>query len=190
MRQGLGFIGATLLLYGYIPYFRHIWIGKTRPHAFSWLIWFLLAAIGFTAQISNGGGAGSLVSGSGAAAGFVILVMATLRGERRIVPLDWFFLAGALVALAAWVLSHSPLISVILISVIEVLAFAPTFRKAFARPHEETVVTFGLSTLACLLGIAGLGQITIITALYLATAVVMNGGLVGMLLVQRHRLVL
>jgi hypothetical protein len=75
-----------------------------------------------------------------------------------------------------------------LISIIEVLAFAPTFRKAFARPYEETVLTFALSTAACLLGVAGLGQITIITALYLATAVVMNGGLVAMLLIQQRRL--
>ena len=59
-------LGAVAIIIGfisYLPYFRDIFKGKTKPHAFSWLIWAILTAIGFAGQISDNAGPGSWALG-------------------------------------------------------------------------------------------------------------------------------
>src|SRR5580698_5703228 len=61
-------LGASAILIGcisYVPYFRTIFSGKTKPHAFSWLVWGILTAIAFGGQIVGKGGAGAWVTGFG-----------------------------------------------------------------------------------------------------------------------------
>ena len=47
----LGIIAVIIALAGYVPYFRDIFRGKTKPHAFSWLVWASLTGIAFFGQI-------------------------------------------------------------------------------------------------------------------------------------------
>ena len=70
----LTIIASFLLIGSYIPYFRDIYSGKTKPHAFSWFIWSLSACIAFAASIVKGGGAGAWVMGMSGAACFILKV--------------------------------------------------------------------------------------------------------------------
>ena len=62
-REFLGTLSVLIGIVGYIPYFRGIFSGRTKPHAFSWLVWAVLTATGFFIQLSEGGGAGSWALG-------------------------------------------------------------------------------------------------------------------------------
>jgi uncharacterized membrane protein HdeD (DUF308 family) len=55
----LGYITLIIGVISYSFYFRNISRGKTRPEAFSWLIWSILAFITFFAQRAGNGGPGS-----------------------------------------------------------------------------------------------------------------------------------
>lgn len=188
MKVFLGSLAILIAIYSYIPYFRNILRGKTKPHAFSWFIWSLLTGIAFFAQIADKGGPGAWVTGFTALVCFFFFILALNRGEKNIVWLDWLSLIGALVALAIWTLTSDPLLSVILITVIDGLGFIPTFRKSFNKPNEETALTYSLSAIKFAIAIAALDNVTIVTTLYPASLVIMNGLFVVMVLMRRKKL--
>lgn len=190
MKITLAIIATALAFYSYIPYFRNIFARKTKPHAFSWLIWSLLTGIAFVAQLSNGGGAGSWVSGFTAIVCFVIFLLALKYGEKHIVRIDWVFLFGAFGAMALWAITEDALLAVILITIIDALGFAPTFRKSFHKPNEETALTYGLSAVKFAIAIAALENLSVVTVLYPLSLVVMNGAFVVMVLVRRKQLLI
>jgi len=179
---------ATVVgIIAYIPYFRDIVGGRTKPHVFSWFVWGLLTAIAFIAQVSDGAGPGALVTGFTALASFVFVAMALKWGEKHITRTDWASLVGALVSLGLWLVTKTPLLSVILITIIDALAFYPTFRKSYFKPYQETMVTYTLSGLKFALAVAALDRWTVITALYPLSLVVMNWVFVGVLVVRRRQ---
>lgn len=183
----LGTVAVIVAFVSYIPYFRNIFAGKTKPHAFSWLVWCVLNAIAFAGQISDRGGAGAWAVGLTAAVMLVIFSLALTKGEKHITRSDWLCLIGAGLALVLWGITSEPLLSVILITVIDALGFIPTVRKSYHKPHQETLVTFLLSTVKYLLVVIALQNYSLVTALFPISLVVMNGLFVAMLLVRRRQ---
>ena len=183
----LGTIAIIIALAGYVPYFRDIFRGKTKPHAFSWLVWASLTGIAFFGQLFDKGGAGAWVTGFSALVSFVIFFLALQKGEKNITASDKWSLGGAGVALMLWYLTQSPLGSVILITVIDALGFYPTFRKSYYKPHEETMLTFFLSGLKFVIAIIALENYSAVTYLYPASLVLMNFIFVGLLIVRRRK---
>ena len=55
----LGLASVIIGFVGYVPYLWGMYQGKVRPHAFTWLLWGLLTAIAYAAQLSDHAGAGS-----------------------------------------------------------------------------------------------------------------------------------
>lgn len=184
----LGITATAIGLVSYIPYFKNILANKTKPHAFSWLIWGILTAIGFAGQVVGLAGPGAWVTGVTAIICFIIFFFALIKGERNIVLLDWLSLGGAFIALLFWFITNGPLLSVILITLIDALGFLPTFRKAFIKPYEETGSTFFWGGVKFIIGLFALERVSIITAFYPLSIVVMNWVFVGMLVVRRRRL--
>lgn len=182
----LGISASVLGFIGYVPYFRDIFQGRTKPHIFSWFVWSLLTGIAFFAQLSKGAGAGAWVTGFTAAVSLSIAILAFFRGEKHITKIDWATFIGALSGLIFWGLTANPLSAVIIITVTDALAFAPTFRKSYCKPHEETASTFALSALKFVFGLAALQSYNLTTWLYPASLVLMNGLFVVMLLLRRH----
>lgn len=188
MKDFLGVLAVCIALYSYIPYFRDIFKGKTKPHAFSWFVWGLMTAIAFFAQVSGGAKAGAWATGFTALICFVIFGCALKYGRKNIVAVDWFFLGGAMFSLALWAVTKDPLASVLIITIVDMLAFVPTFRKSYHKPHEETVATYSLSALKFLIAMFALNTFTITTALYPLSLVLTNSLFVAMVYVRRGQL--
>ncbi|MBN8549007.1 MAG: hypothetical protein J0M12_06810 [Deltaproteobacteria bacterium] len=184
----LGSVAALIAVAAYIPYFRDIFLGKTKPHAFSWLIWALLCGIGFAGQLADQGGAGSWITGLTSVACFAVFVLALFRGERDVTRGDWCCLFFSLAAIPLWILTESPLWSMILITIIDTVGFIPTFRKSYYKPEQETAVTYTLSSVKFLLAIVALNNYSIVTVLYPASLVLINGAFVVMVYVRRAML--
>ena len=47
----IGGAATVIGVVGYVPYFRDIFRGTTKPHPFSWFLWALLAGIAFAAAV-------------------------------------------------------------------------------------------------------------------------------------------
>src|SRR5581483_9736264 len=104
-----------------VPYIRGVLNGRTKPHAFSWLVYSVMTGIAFFGQIAGGGGAGAWVNGLTAIVCFVIFIFGLIKGRANIAFIDWFSLSGAAVALIFWFVTKGPLLSVILVTLIDAL---------------------------------------------------------------------
>lgn len=179
---------ATLIgLIGYIPYFRDIFKGTTKPHVFSWFIWSLLTGIAFAAQVVEGAGPGAWVTGFTAVVCSAVAVLAFSKGEKEITKSDWVCLVLALLGIALWLVTDNPLTAVIVVTITDALAFIPTFRKTYFKPHEETLTEYALAAVKFFISIIALESLTLSTWLYPASLVIMNGAFVVMALIRRRK---
>lgn len=190
MKSFLGLLAVVIGLIGYVPYFRTIFNGKTKPHAFTWLVWGILTAIAFVGQVVGKGGSGAWVTGFTAFMSFIIFILALAKGKKDFPLADWLCLGGCMVGLALWAITGDPLAAIILITVIDMLAFAPTFRKSYSKPYTEPAFTYTLSGLKFVVALFALHELSATTVLYPASLVLTNGLFVAMVLVQRKRLAL
>jgi hypothetical protein len=184
----LGVLAVIIGLVGYVPYLRNIFNGKTKPHAFSWLVWGILTGIAFVAQVHSKGGAGAWVTGFTAGVCIFIFMLALWKGAKDFPLVDWLALAGAGVASLLWLVTNGPLAAVILVTIIDALGFIPTFRKSYIRPNEETTFTYSLSGLKFVVGIIALQHYSAVNIIYPASLVITNGIFVLMVLSRRAQL--
>jgi hypothetical protein len=88
--------------------------GKTKPHAFSWLVWGILQVAVFFASTSKGGGTGAWAIGATAVLDFVIFGISLFKGEKEITRLDKTSLIVALLGMGLWVVTTDPIWSVLI----------------------------------------------------------------------------
>jgi hypothetical protein len=86
------------------------------------------------------------------------------------------------------VITSDPLIAVIVVSIADLLAFIPTFRKSFHKPFEETLATFSLGAVRDVFGILSLQSLTVVNWLYPATLMISDSAFALMLVVRRRQL--
>ncbi|MDD9899742.1 MAG: hypothetical protein OXT65_02040 [Alphaproteobacteria bacterium] len=183
----LGGLAVVTGLCFYATYFYGIWRGQIRPHAYTWLVFSILNGIGFAALHLEGGGPGAWTLGVTSFASFVTFVIGLLMREKDITRSDTVALVFALLAIPVWVVTDNALWAVIIISCIDVAALYPTFRKSWHKPHEEGALSFTLSGVEYSFALAALQSYSVITVLYPATIVVVDGLLVLMLLYRRRQ---
>ncbi len=182
----IGIIAVILSIVGYIPYFRDTLRGKTKPHVYTWFIWGLVTAIAFGLQVSAGAGVGSWVTLTVAILAFIIFGLGVRSGEKDITRSDTIFLMLAFIALFLWLIAKQPMLSVILVSSIDMLGFAPTIRKSWHKPFSETLFTYELGAFRHGLSLLALQNYNIVTWLYPGSWAVANA-LFSLMLVLRRR---
>lgn len=181
-------MSAALALIGYLIYVKDIFAGKTKPHMFSWLIWGLLAVVGFFGQVSGNAGAGSWVTGMTAAGCLAIFVIAIFKGESSISSVDKVLLVMAVLAIVLLVTVDDARISTTLASFALVVASFLTIKKLYHKPHEETAQTFVLNTVKFVPALFALQTYSYLTVVYPASALVTNGCVVIAIAVRRNYL--
>jgi len=175
----VGAVGQGLYLW---QIFRH----KVKPHIFSWIVWGLLGLIGFAAQYAANAGPGCWSMGIFAATCFVIAGTGFFYGEKSISRSDWICFFSLLSAIPAWVLTNNPLWAAIIVSIIDAVAFYPTFRKSWMHPHNEGVTAFFIYSVQMVLSLSALDNYNLTTALYPAVILIMNVSLAVVLLYRRR----
>lgn len=185
-RVWLVVIGMVLGLQNYAYYIYKTLKGVFKPHLFSWGIWMILGAIIFAAQYSKDAGPGmwqtfTMVLGLAA-----ITLLAVFKGDKNYTRSDWLCLFFSLMAIPLWVLTKDPLWSVILVTIIDVVATWPTIRKAYVRPHEESSRAFFTAAIICSMGFLALSKLTVTTGLYTGTIAILNYATTALILMRRR----
>lgn len=183
-----GGIAVLLGALGHLSYIRGIIKGEVKPHPFTWLTWAILTSIAFVAQVAEGGGAGAWVTGATAATSFIFSAIGLKTGTKFITRIDWWFFIAALLSIPPWYFIGNPVWSVVLITIIDAVAFAPTFRKAYFYPQTEDALTFVFSSTKFIFGILALSTFNLATVLYPASLVLANGAFVIMVMLRSRAL--
>lgn len=187
IKELLGAIAVVLTILGYIPYIRDTLKGKTTPHVYTWFLWSLVSYIAFALQISDKAGPGAYLTFTAATVTLIISILGLRQGKRDITFSDTVFLILALIALVLWLFAKQPTASIILVSIVDVLAFVPTIRKSWKKPQEETLSSYATNTVRFAIGIAALERYTLVSSLYPFIWLVANGLFSLYLVIRRQQ---
>jgi hypothetical protein len=183
-----GVLAIVFTILTILPYIRGIRRGETKPHMFTWLIWTLTMGILAAAQMSDEAGPGAWAMTIGAVLNFVVFLSAIKQGEKNITLSDWVTFLIALLALPLWFFTHDPLWSVILLTSIDGLGYVPTFRKSWAKPQEEVILTYIFSGSWQILSLFAIVNYSWVTVLAPATFTMISAVLVIYLFLRRRAL--
>ena len=178
-------IWIILTFIWYYHYIRDIFLWKTKPHIFTWLIWWSLTLIAFIAQLSDNAWPWAWITWITAFVSIFIAIISIKKWEKEITKSDKYSFLGAVLAILIWYFTDNALYWVMLITLIDALWFYPAFRKSYYKPFEETLSTYLLSGTKSIFWIIALTNFTLVTCLYPLSLVVMNFVFVVMLMIRR-----
>jgi len=182
----LGAAAIVLTFVGYAPYLRDLIKQKIRPHIFSWLVWAIVTALIFALQISAGGGAGAYATLAVSILIVVVFLLSLRNGDRDIKRVDVIFLIAALLCIPLWLVVEQPVLSIILLSTVDMLGFAPTIRKSWKDPFSETLSLYVITAFRHALSVIALSEYNIVTMLFPLTWVFANAAFAVMLIARRR----
>jgi len=163
----LSAVAIFLTFYGFYPYIRSILKNEFKPHVFSWIIWATTTFIVFFAQLEGGGGVGAWPTGVSATITCYVAYLAYKKiGDIKITRLDRVFFLIAMSSIPFWYVTADPLWAVIILTTVDVFGLAPTLRKAYDKPYEESVQFYAIITVRNLISIIALDIYSTTTILF------------------------
>ena len=185
LKEVLGFLAVAISVFSLLPYIIDILKKKTKPHLYTWIVWTPLTFIAFFAQVSGNAGPGAWTTGVTATLCLIILALAFPFGTKNITKSDNWSLVGVAIAAALWFVVKNAVASIVLVTLIDVMAFIPTIRKSLTHPHEETLITHEASMAKHFISLFALDRVSILTALYPAAVCLANAVLVSVIIIKR-----
>ena len=182
----LAIVAVCLTIFSYAPYLRGIFLGTTKPHLFTWIVWALTTSIAAIIQIVKGAASGAWPTSVGAILCILVSLLSIKRGSTDIKKIDWLFLLASLGALPLWAISKDPTWSAILVTGICIVASFPTLRKSWSSPEQEVALTYAIGIVRFLLSIVALKSYSIATTVSPAGMVFMNILIFSLLLIRRR----
>ena len=188
-KEILSIIAIALTFIAFIPYIQSIHQGKTKPHAFSWIIWASVTFIVFLAQLADKGGAGAWPIGvSGLITLYVAILAYLKKSDIIITKKDWLFFITAMTALPFWYFTSNPLWAVVILTTVDLIGFALTFKKAYHRPYEEPLIFFILMASRNLISIMALENYSLTTILFPAATALACIVFIQMVILRRTKI--
>jgi hypothetical protein len=181
----LALVASVITVIAYIPYFKDLFAGKTKPHLYTWLVWGVTQGTASVALIKGGGNFAAISVILGAILVLSIFVLSFKYGTKNITKSDTIVLVLALLAIVVWWQLDSALIAVLMVSAIDGIGYIPTFRKTWSDPLSETPVFWLLMALAMIITIISSGEYNLLTVTYVAVLGVCNATVLGITVFRR-----
>lgn len=182
-------IAIAMTFYAFLPYIKSIKQGKTKPHVFTWIIWGSTTFVVFLAQLADKGGPGAWPIGlSGSITIYVAYLAYKNKADTTITRVDWVFLITAFAALPAWYITSDPLWAVVILTVVDVIGYGPTFRKAYFLPYEEQLSFYLIMAIRNTIATFALTNYSVTTVLFPAVMATQTYIFIIMVLYRRKQL--
>ncbi len=178
MKEIIAIIAAILAFVGNISYLKDVFKGRIQPHPYTWFIWSIVSMTTFFGGLAKGAGIGALPTG--VAEGFTIIIFLfslkyLFQGKAgHIRKIDNYFLAICLLGLIPWVITKDPTISVVIVVLIDIVAFIPTLRKTWRHPETEKPLLYEMNVARHILTLFSLNAYNIATTFHSFAMIVTN----------------
>lgn len=182
MHEIIGVITVILAIAVHVPYLLGTIKGTIKPHPFTWILWTLLTLIVFFAQFMDGAGPGAWGTGIIGAICVFITIACLRYGFQNIKKSDVVLFVIGLATIPLWLITDDPTLSVIIVTAIDVVAFAPTFRKSYMKPYDEPLYLYFTNILRHGLSLFAIVNVTIATAFFPFVIMIANIALTGFLI--------
>lgn len=183
-------IASILAIVGNVSYLRDTFRGRVKPHPYTWFVWSIVSMTTFFGGLAKGAGIGALPTGIAEAFTIVIFVFSLkylFQGKAgQIRSIDNYFLAAALLGLIPWALTKDPTISVVIVVVIDIIAFIPTLRKAWEHPETEKPLLYEMNVSRHVLTLFSLGAYNIATMFHSIAMICTNTIMTVFVVRKRH----
>lgn len=186
MKETIAVIASLIAIAGNVPYLRDVINKRVRPHPYTWLLWTIVSGVSFFGQLAKGAGIGVLPTASAEIFTVIIFIYSLQYGFKNIGKNDTYFLIIALLGLIPWVLTKDPTISIIIVVAIDLMAFVPTMRKTWYKPHTETPTLYSMNVVRHILTLFSLQAYNIATTLHSIAMIITNSYMT--FLITFHRL--
>ncbi len=178
-------LAAISNVIGYGVYLWMIIKNKIKPHGITYLIWSIIVGLNFTIQVISGVGKGAALLGINFAGCTLVFIFCYLKKHIAYDRIDWVCFFLAIFAVILWLLTKTPIYSVILSCIIDILAILPSFRKTFNKPYEDSALLFFISGLEYLMSFPSYQIISFIVILYPAFVISADFSYAGFMFVRR-----
>ena len=185
----LGIAAGVINTIGLLPYLRDIFRHKTKPERATWWIWLVLNFIALSAQWAAGATWSlGLTVGQIFAVG-LIAVLSLKYGYGKFHKKHYISLAVAGVGVLIWKLTSDPLAALVIVVLIDFMAFYLTIVKSWHAPNTETLSSWVLASIAAGCGVLAIGEWTdIAKSIYPGYIFIANSFLVMLIVLRRKRL--
>lgn len=187
IKQAISVIAVFLTFIAYVPYYRDILKGKTRPHVYSWSLWGLLTVLLVALQIKGEAGSSTWVTASAGLLCGGVVILSLKNGKRDITQSDTLVAILSLIAIGFWWFVNQPIISMILVIIADSLAFIPTVRKSWTQPYSETLSLYVTNAVRFFLALASVQSYTFLSVSWTLFWAVLNALFSLMLIVRRRQ---
>ncbi len=184
----IGVITVFVVFYWYIKYIIDILKWKTKPHVYSWVVFFIMASISFLIMKNDGSWPWAWSIGASTITTLIIAILAFFYGTKNITKSDTVSFVLALLTIIVYIQVSNPIYALVLVLFITSLAFYPTFRKSYYQPWEETLIAYVLAWWRMFVWIFAIYHFSILTVVYPAFLVIINSALVVLILVRKKQL--
>lgn len=186
MKEIIGGIATVLTFAAYIPYYRDILKGRTRPHVYTWSLWGLLTILIVALQLKGGAGPAMWVTASAGLLCLGVVVLSFKNGKKGITASDTVVAALSLMAIGFWLFADQPEVAITLVVVADLLAFIPTVRKSYIDPYSETLSLYVTNTFRFCLALLAVEQYTYLSSVWIVAWVAGNALLSALIIIRRR----
>jgi hypothetical protein len=178
MKEILAIVAAIMAFVGNISYLRDVFRGNVIPHPYTWFVWSIVSMTTFFGGLAKGAGIGALPTGI--AEGFTIIIFIyslkyVFQGKAgHIRKIDNYFLLICLVGLVPWAITKDPTLSVVIVVIVDVIAFIPTLRKTWKNPKTEKPLLYQMNVSRHILTLFSLEAYNIATTFHSITMILTN----------------
>ncbi|MES2023407.1 MAG: hypothetical protein V4439_01865 [Patescibacteria group bacterium] len=167
-------LGTVVFIFGYVPYFRDIFKKRTKPHAYTWLIWSITQGTAAAGILYGGGGVGATQLIVGLILVFLVFVLSLKYGTKNITWHDTVLLILALIAVFVWWQLHDAALSMLMVTGIDALGYIPSYRKSWQNPWDETLSSWLIFSVGNVFAIMALEKYNLLTFSYLLMSITLN----------------
>lgn len=184
----LSILWTFISLWAFLYYYYSILKWDTKPHIYTWLIFWISLWTAFVIQVNNNAGYGAYVTFMEFAGCLIAVLLALRYWEKNITKFDTLCFTLALLSLVLYLIFKTAVVSTILIILVDILAIIPTYRKSFNKPNEETIIIYIMSFVIYIFAIAWLTSYTFSTYWYPLSIMLADLLLVAFILSRRKQL--
>ncbi len=178
MKEFVAIVATILAFVGNISYLKDVFRGRVHPHPYTWFIWSIVSLVTFFGALQKGAGIGALPTG--VSEGFTIIIflfsLKYLFSQKvwHIRKVDNYFFGAAILGLIPWYLTKDPTISVVVVVLIDLIAFIPTLRKTWEHPNTERPLLFEMNASRHLLTLFSLQTYNVATTFHSIVMIITN----------------
>lgn len=174
----LAIIASIMAFLGNISYLKDTIKGRIHPHPYTWFIWSIVSLVTFFGQWQKGAGIGALPTGVAEVFTIVIFIFSLKYFLNEKVwhfrKIDHYFLVAAILGLIPWYITSDPTISVVIVVIIDVIAFMPTLVKTWYNPKTEKPFLYQMNVTRHIFTLFSLEAYNIATTIHSVTMIITN----------------